>query len=790
MQVGKRCGQPTVHLFRPRRAHVAGAQAGFHVAHRDAGMERGQRRRQRGAGVAVDQHHPRPAARQHVLHAGQHAGGDPGQVLAGTHQVEVVVGDDVEQLEHLVEHLPVLRSDADTDPQAAMLAQRMQDRGHLDGFRAGAEYQHHVECSRHARILAQRRQRRRASPYNARMPLLHFQRVDYGVGGPLLLEHVDLTIQPGERVCIVGRNGAGKSTLMRLMAGELKPDDGEVRVQAGVVVARMAQEVPQATQGSVFDVVAEGLGDLGQLLARYHHAVHDGDMAALADAQTAIEARDGWDIDRRVAQVLERLGLPEDADFAALSGGMKRRVLLAQALVRAPDILLLDEPTNHLDIEAIDWLEGFLKGWSGALVFVTHDRRFLRALATRIVEIDRGQVTSWPGDWDNYLRRKEERLNAEAQENARFDKLLAQEEVWIRQGIKARRTRNEGRVRALKALRRERAERRELAGKVKMEAAGAQASGKKVIEMAGVSHAFGDRVILREASATILRGDRIGIIGANGSGKSTLLNLLGELTPDAGKVELGTNLQIAYFDQHRSQLDEARSALENVAGGSDYVEINGSRKHVIGYLQDFLFTPERARAPITRLSGGERARLLLAKLFSKPANLLVLDEPTNDLDVETLELLEEVLLGFQGTVLMVSHDRAFLDNVVTSTLVLEGDGELGDYVGGYSDWLRQRPIPADNAPTPSLPNATPPAPSPALPAAAKKKLGYKDQRELDALPARIERLEADIAARTEAMQESAFYTQDAAARQRATAELAAFQAELDAAYARWEALDG
>ena len=630
--------------------------------------------------------------------------------------------------------------------------------------------------------------------YNSWMPLLHFQNVDFSVGGPLLLEQVNLTIEPGERVCIVGRNGAGKSTLMRLMAGEIKPDDGELRVQGGVVVARMAQEVPQDTGGSVFDVVAEGLGDLGALLARFHHAVHDGDMDAMAAAQTLIEAQHGWDLDRRVQQVLERLELPEDADFAALSGGMKRRVLLAQALVRAPDVLLLDEPTNHLDIEAIDWLEGFLKSFNGSIVFVTHDRSFLRALATRIVEIDRGQVTSWPGDYDNYLRRREERLHAQAQENARFDKLLAQEEVWIRQGIKARRTRNEGRVTALKAMRRERAARRELTGKVKMEAASAQASGKKVIEMAGVSQAFGDKIILRDASTVLLRGDKVGIIGPNGSGKSTLLKiLLGELSPDAGSVTLGTNLQIAYFDQHRSQLDESRSALENVAGGRDFVEINGSRKHIIGYLQEFLFSPERARAPITRLSGGERNRLLLARLFAQPSNLLVMDEPTNDLDVETLELLEELLLDYNGTLLLVSHDRDFLDNVVTSTLALEGNGRLGDYVGGYTDWLRQRPAAAAEA------RATPmdarlrghdeqesiPAPPP-----AKKKLGFKEQRELELLPARIEQLETDIAARSAAMQDAAFYKQDAAAQQRANAELAAQQAELDTAYARWEALDG
>jgi ATP-binding cassette subfamily F protein uup len=463
--------------------------------------------------------------------------------------------------------------------------------------------------------------------------------------------------------------------------------------------------------------------------------------------------------------------------------------LLAQALVRNPDVLLLDEPTNHLDIEAIDWLEGFLKSFNGSLIFVTHDRSFLRALATRIFEIDRGQVTSWPGDYDNYLRRREERLHAQAQENARFDKLLAQEEVWIRQGIKARRTRNEGRVRALKAMRNERAERRELTGKVRMESAAAQASGKKVIELTQVAQAFGNKLILRDASTVILRGDKIGIIGPNGSGKSTLLKiLLGELTPDAGTVEQGTQLQIAYFDQHRSQLDESRNAIENVAGGADFVEINGSRKHIIGYLQDFLFSPERARAPITRLSGGERNRLLLARLFAQPSNLLVMDEPTNDLDVETLELLEELLLDYKGTLLLVSHDRDFLDNVVTSTLALEGDGKLGEYVGGYSDWLRQRPV----ARTAAIekPTAAPAAQAVHTPAVTKKKLSFKDQRELELLPARIEQLETDIASRSAAMQDAAFYKQDAASQQRANTELAAQQAELEAAFARWEALDG
>ncbi len=638
--------------------------------------------------------------------------------------------------------------------------------------------------------------------YNGRMSLLQLQRVDYSVGGPLLLEHVELSIDPGERVCIVGRNGAGKSTLMKLIAGDIHPDDGEIRLRSGAVVARMAQEVPQDTAGSIFEVVAAGLGALGQMLADYHHALHAGDMDAMGRAQTQIEDNNAWDLDQRVQATLDRLELDGQADFAALSGGMKRRVLLAQALVRAPDILLLDEPTNHLDIEAIDWLEGFLKSFEGSLVFVTHDRSFLRALATRIVEIDRGQVSNWPGDYDNYLRRREERLHAEAQENARFDKLLAQEEVWIRQGIKARRTRNEGRVTALKAMRRERAARRELTGNVRMETSAAQSSGRKVICAEHITQAYAGRTLLDDVSINIMRGDRVGIIGPNGSGKSTLLKiLLGELSPDAGSVQTGTNLQIAYFDQHRSQLDQTRSALENVAQGSDFVQINGARKHIIGYLQDFLFSPERARAPITRLSGGERNRLLLAKLFAQPSNLLVMDEPTNDLDVETLELLEELLADYTGTLLLVSHDRDFIDNVVTSTLVLEGGGRVGEYVGGYNDWLRQRPrgrsgfdsagvitdrtvqerVLAANAAAASA------APAPATP---KKKLGFKDQRELEQLPGRIEQLEADIAARTAAMSEPAFFQRDAAAIVAANEALAALNAQLETAYARWSELDG
>lgn len=627
------------------------------------------------------------------------------------------------------------------------------------------------------------------------MPLITVQNVDYSVGGPLLLENVELAIEPGERIALIGRNGAGKSTLMKLLAGELQPDDGEVRRENGARVARLEQEVPAGATGSVFDVVADGLGELGAWLAEYHHLSHAEvyDADAVAKVQAKIEDAQGWALDQRVTETLTRLGLDGEAAFTGLSGGMKRRVLLARALVSAPDLLLLDEPTNHLDIEAIDWLEQFLKSWQGALLFVTHDRRFLRALATRIVEIDRGQVTSWPGDWDNYLRRREERLNAEAQENARFDKLLAQEEVWIRQGIKARRTRDEGRVRRLKAMRNERAARRDAVGNVRMEFAQSEASGRKVIEAKDVNFGYGGQPMLSGFSTTVFRGDRIGLIGPNGSGKTTLLKiLLGELSPGTGEVREGSKLQIAYFDQYRATLREDWNAIENVAEGREYVEVGGKSKHVIGYLQDFLFTPERARAPITRLSGGERNRLLLAKLFAQPSNLLVMDEPTNDLDVETLELLEELLGDYPGTLLLVSHDRDFLDNVVTSTLVMEGAGRVGEYVGGYSDWLRQRAQPSAQAAAGAKPAAAKveAAAAAAAPAANKRKLSYKDARELEQLPLRIEELETRLAQLTAQMNEAAFYQRDSAAINAHNASLAQTQAELDHAYARWAELEG
>jgi len=629
------------------------------------------------------------------------------------------------------------------------------------------------------------------------MPLLTLNRVDYGVGGPRLLEGVDLAIEAGERIALIGRNGAGKSTLLKLIAGEIVPDDGERRLAAGVQVARLEQEVPSGLGGSIYDVVADGLGAIGRDIAEFHRLSHAEplDMEALGRVQARIDAADGWRLEARVAATLTRLGLDGELPFDSQSGGLKRRVLLARAFVAEPQVLLLDEPTNHLDIAAIEALEATLLDWKGAIVFVTHDRRFLKALATRIVEIDRGRLTSWPGDWANYRRRQEERAHAEAQENARFDRLLAQEEVWIRQGIKARRTRDEGRVRRLEAMRRERAERRERTGNVRMALAEGQQSGRKVIEARGLGFSHGGRCLVRGLDLTVMRGDRIGLVGPNGSGKTTLIRLLlGELAPQAGEVRRGTGLQVAYFDQYRQALREDWNALDNVSQGAEFVEVGGQRKHVMGYLQDFLFTPERARAPIHKLSGGERNRLLLARLFAQPSNLLVMDEPTNDLDVETLELLEELLSDYPGTLLLVSHDRDFLDAVVTSTLVMEGDGRVGEYVGGYSDWLRQRPAPAVATTAPAVAKPAPAAPAalavspPAAP--AKRRLGYKEQRELEALPARIEALETALAALAAELSEAGFYSRGAAAQAAHHARMAELQAELDGAYARWAELEG
>ncbi|MES9929197.1 MAG: ATP-binding cassette domain-containing protein, partial [Candidatus Thiodiazotropha sp. 6PDIVS] len=526
------------------------------------------------------------------------------------------------------------------------------------------------------------------------MPLITLRNLHLSFGDAPLLDGVNLNIEKGERIALLGRNGMGKSTLMKVIMGSQVADDGERVVGKGVDIARLIQEVPQDVSGSVFDLVADGMGDLSEKLKNYHRISHrlaeEGDQAlleSLAEAQHDLEASGGWQLEQRVETVISRTGLDADAQFSELSGGLKRRVLLAQALVTEPDLLLLDEPTNHLDIEAIDWMENLLLGFPGAVLFVTHDRAFLRRLATRILELDRGQMTDWPGDYGNFLRRKEEMLNAEALANDRFDKKLAQEEVWIRQGIKARRTRNEGLVRMLKAMRDERSKRRNTTGQVKMQLQSADRSGKLVVEVEDIDFAWEGSPVIKGFSTTIMRGERVGIIGPNGSGKTTLINLLlGKLQPDSGKIKLGTQLQVAYFDQLRSQLNEALSVQENVGGGSDKVEVDGKSKHIISYLQDFLFTPERARAPVHALSGGERNRLLLAKLFTKPANVLVLDEPTNDLDIETLELLEELLVGYQGTLLLVSHDREFLDHSVTSCLVFEDGGRITESIGGYSDW--------------------------------------------------------------------------------------------------------
>ncbi|QYR52230.1 ATP-binding cassette domain-containing protein [Lysobacter soyae] len=624
--------------------------------------------------------------------------------------------------------------------------------------------------------------------------LVTVQDVVVSIGDLHLLDHINFQIQSGERIALIGRNGAGKSTLMKLLSGEQRADEGEIRKGQGVRVAHMRQEVPHGTDGDVWEVVTQGLGQLGEWLAEFHHLSHaeEFDMDAFAEVQAKIENANGWALDQRVTEVLQKLELDGDVPFNALSGGLKRRALLAQALVSQPDVLLLDEPTNHLDIESIDWLEGFLRSWQGALVFITHDRRFLRSLATRILELDRGQLTSWPGDWANYVRRREERANAEAQANARFDKLLAQEEVWIRQGIKARRTRDEGRVRRLKALREERAQRRNVQGNVKLETSNAQASGKKVIEAKALHFAYGDRVLIDNFSTVIMRGDRIGLIGANGSGKSTMLKLLlGELQPTRGEVLAGTQLQLAYFDQHRATLREDWTALENVAEGRESVEINGRQKHAIGYLQDFLFTPDRARAPISKLSGGERNRLLLAKLFAQPSNVLVMDEPTNDLDAETLELLESLLMDYPGTLIVVSHDRDFLDNVVTSTVVMEGEGRVNEYVGGYSDWERHRDSLTAAKPVPANTKAAevPAVPVSAAPVATKRKLTFKEARELEELPKRIEALEESIARMSEAMNDPTYFQRDSQDIQADQTALANAQAELEAAYARWEALD-
>jgi len=602
------------------------------------------------------------------------------------------------------------------------------------------------------------------------MPLVTLRDLSLRFRGPPLLDAVTCHVEAGQRIGLLGRNGAGKTSLLRLLAGAIEPDGGAVVYAPGTRVALLQQDVPQDLAGPVREVVATGL-------------------PAGPDAESA------WQREQAVEQMLGRMSLDGAAAFEALSAGMKRRVLLARAVVGQPDLLLLDEPTNHLDIEAVEWLEAFLGRWRGTLVFVTHDRTFLRHMADRILEIDRGRIFNWSCAYDTFLVRKEEALAAEEKQNALFDKKLAQEEVWIRTGIKARRTRNEGRVRALEALRRERSERRDAVGRVKLEIQEADRSGALVAALDGVSFLRGPRAIIRDLSTAVMRGDRIGIIGPNGSGKTTLLKLmLGELAPSAGSVRLGTNLRIAFFDQLRDSLDDEKTVADNVADGYETVQIDGQPRHVVGYLQDFLFAPDRTRTQVKFLSGGERNRVLLARLFAKPANLIVLDEPTNDLDAETLEMLEARLVEFSGTVLVVSHDRSFLDNVVSSTLVFEPAGEGGpyavkEYVGGYTDWQRQRPqataatMPASRsqAVASTQPQSEQPAP--------KKKRSFKEQRELDSLPALIDTLETEIASLHAAMAVPDYFRQAGDVLARDQARLRDLEAQLAQAFARWEALE-
>jgi ATP-binding cassette subfamily F protein uup len=627
------------------------------------------------------------------------------------------------------------------------------------------------------------------------MPLVTLQDIYLSYGQPPLIDRINLVIEPGERICLIGRNGAGKSTLLKILTGQVTADEGVLKRAAGVKIAQLEQSVPHDATGSVFDVIAEGLGEEGKLAARYHHLIlqlgtdpSDKVMNELEEVQSELERVDGWDINQRVEAIVTTMELNPDVDISSLSGGYKRRVLLARALVCKPDLLLLDEPTNHLDIDAIQWVEQFLLKWEGALLFISHDRRFMNNLATRFVEIDRGQLAEFNCNYATYIQRKKDMLETEDRHNALFDKRLSQEEVWIRQGIKARRTRNEGRVRALEALRVEHAARRKQVGTAKMDIQQADKSGKIVAEADDISFAFDDgNAVVKSFSTLIQRGDKVGLIGRNGVGKTTLLKLLlGQLEPQQGNIKTGTNLNIAYFDQYRAALDESKTVQDNVSGGRDMLEVGGKSRHVISYLQDFLFSPDRCRQPVSALSGGERNRLLLAKLFTQPSNILVLDEPTNDLDIDTLDLLEELLIDYKGTVLLVSHDRSFLNNVVTSTLVFEGNAVINQYIGGYDDWLRQRK--AEQTPNNEKPSATAAKASSKTDAPVKKR-SYKVQRELDKLPAEIERLETEIGAISEQMNKPDFYQAERSVTAATEKNLATVQEQLNHCYQRWEQLE-
>jgi ATP-binding cassette subfamily F protein uup len=631
------------------------------------------------------------------------------------------------------------------------------------------------------------------------MALLRVQNVQLSFGGPALLDDVNISIEYNERICLIGRNGAGKSSLLKIINGKIKPDSGEITKQHGVVITQLEQEVPQDMTGSVYEVVAGGLAETGKLLAHFNQLSaqtenqDDKWMAQLESVQQKLEACDGWKFSQNIDSIITRLTLDENADFNQLSGGVKRRVLLARALVQDPDILLLDEPTNHLDISVIQWLEEFLLNYKATLIFITHDRSFLRRLATRIVEIDRGVASSWPGDYDNFLRRKAEQLEAESAENARFAKKLAEEEVWIRQGIKARRTRNEGRVRALEAMRKEHAAIRKRQGNAKLEMDSGEKSGKKVVEAENISYSIDGKNLVDDFSILVQRGDRIGLVGPNGVGKTTLLRLLlGRLEPDSGTATLGTSLQVAYFDQLRDQLDEDKSVKDNLDRGADNITINGKTKHVISYLQDFLFTPQRANSPVNSLSGGERNRLMLAKLFIKPANILVLDEPTNDLDVETLELLEDLLLNYKGTVIIVSHDRTFINNLVSSCLVFEGNGIIREYVGSYDDCMQQQQERAAKEAEKTKQNRQQTnktdKPKSQTTNGSGKKLSFKLQHELDGLPKEIEALEQKIEETEMEMASAEFFKQDHASAQKITDQYQKMQSDLEEKYNRWETL--
>ncbi|MCW0320681.1 ABC transporter ATP-binding protein [Pantoea dispersa] len=612
-----------------------------------------------------------------------------------------------------------------------------------------------------------------------------------------LLDNTELHIEEGERVCLVGRNGAGKSTLMKIINGEQPLDDGRIIYEQDLVVARLQQDPPRNITGSVYDFVAEGVAEQAEHLKAYHAISHlvmedpsEKNLNEMGRLQTILDHHNLWQLDSRINDVLQQIGLQPDTELSSLSGGWLRKAALGRALVSNPRVLMLDEPTNHLDIETIDWLESFLKTFNGSIVFISHDRSFIRNMATRIVDLDRGKLVSWPGDYDQFLLGKEEALRVEEMQNAEFDRKLAQEEVWIRQGIKARRTRNEGRVRALKALRRERSERRDVMGKANMQVGEAARSGKIVFELENVDYGVDGKTLVKDFSTQVQRGDKIALIGPNGCGKTTLLRLmLGQLKADAGRVHCGTKLEIAYFDQHRAELDPDKTVMDNLAEGKQEVMVNGKPRHVLGYLQDFLFHPKRAMTPVRALSGGERNRLLLARLFLKPSNLLILDEPTNDLDVETLELLEELVDGYQGTVLLVSHDRQFVDNTVTECWIFEGNGEIGTFVGGYHDAQQQRAAYKQTKAAPVKSTAAKPAEKADAPKRSAGKLSYNLTRELEQLPQKLEQLETRIGELQAQMSHPDFFSQPHDKTQPVLDALAQAEQELETTFERWEELE-